>query len=50
MARQKVRVSRTRLLESALKVFEAYGSHKAILEVEYYGEVTPHVNIVNIAN
>jgi E3 ubiquitin-protein ligase TRIP12 len=37
--RQKVRISRERLLDSALKVMELYGKSKAILEVEYFGEV-----------
>jgi E3 ubiquitin-protein ligase TRIP12 len=34
----QVRVSRKRILESAMKVMETYASHKAQLEVEYYGE------------
>lgn len=37
--RQKVRISRARLLESAVKVMDLYGKSKAILEVEYFGEV-----------
>lgn len=37
--RQKVRVDRLRILDSAMKVMEMYGSHKAVLEVEYFGEV-----------
>jgi len=37
--RQKVRVYRHRILDSAMKVMEMYGSHKAVLEVEYFGEV-----------
>lgn len=37
--RQKVRISRARLLESAIKVMDLYGKSKAILEVEYFGEV-----------
>lgn len=37
--RQKVRVSRHRILDSAMKVMEMYGSHKAVIEVEYFGEV-----------
>ncbi|CAA2997565.1 E3 ubiquitin- ligase UPL3 [Olea europaea subsp. europaea] len=37
--RQKVRVSRNRILDSAAKVMEMYCSQKAILEVEYFGEV-----------
>lgn len=39
LQRQKVRVSRQRILESAAKVFELYAAHKAVLEVEYFGEV-----------
>ncbi|XP_076931834.1 E3 ubiquitin-protein ligase UPL3-like [Bidens hawaiensis] len=39
LQRQKVRVSRTRILESAAKVMEMYSSQKAVLEVEYFGEV-----------
>lgn len=38
-ARQKVRISRNRVLESALKVMEMYGSSRSILEVEYFEEV-----------
>lgn len=37
--RQKVRISRSRILESALKVLELYGSSPSILEVEYFEEV-----------
>lgn len=37
--RQKVRVSRNRILDSAVKVMELYCAHKAVLEVEYFGEV-----------
>ena len=37
--REKVRVSRERVLESAVKVMELYGAHRAVLEVEYFGEV-----------
>lgn len=37
--RQKVRISRTRILESALKVMELYGNSPSILEVEYFEEV-----------
>ena len=36
--RQKVRISRTRVLDSADKVMEMYSSHRAILEVEFFGE------------
>ncbi|XP_024534679.1 E3 ubiquitin-protein ligase UPL3 [Selaginella moellendorffii] len=39
LQRQKVRVSRTRILDSAAKVMELYSGHKAVLEVEYFGEV-----------
>ncbi|KAF2760194.1 hypothetical protein EJ05DRAFT_498159 [Pseudovirgaria hyperparasitica] len=39
MQRQKVRISRTRILESAIKVMELYGSSPSILEVEYFEEV-----------
>ncbi|KAK9803385.1 hypothetical protein WJX72_003423 [[Myrmecia] bisecta] len=38
MQRQKVRVSRKRILESAQKVMELYASHRAVLELEYFGE------------
>lgn len=39
LQRQKVRVSRNRILDSAAKVMELYAGHKAVLEVEYFGEV-----------
>ena len=39
LQRQKVRISRTRILESAVKVLELYGSSPSILEVEYFEEV-----------
>ena len=39
LQRQKVRISRTRILESAIKVMELYGSSPSILEVEYFEEV-----------
>ncbi|KAF2735829.1 hypothetical protein EJ04DRAFT_575809 [Polyplosphaeria fusca] len=39
LQRQKVRISRTRILESAMKVMELYGSSPSILEVEYFEEV-----------
>lgn len=39
LQRQKVRISRTRILESALKVMELYGSSPSVLEVEYFEEV-----------
>ncbi|CAK8990555.1 unnamed protein product, partial [Durusdinium trenchii] len=37
--RQKVRISRQRLLESAVKVMNLYSSGNALLEIEYVGEV-----------
>ncbi|KAG9312850.1 hypothetical protein JVU11DRAFT_6281 [Chiua virens] len=39
LQRQKVRISRKHILESAVKVFELYGSSSSILEVEYFEEV-----------
>ena len=39
LQRQKVRISRTRMLESAMKVMELYGESKSVLEVEYFEEV-----------
>lgn len=39
MQRQKVRIIRNRLLESAVKVMELYGSSQSLLEVEYFDEV-----------
>ncbi|ORY01005.1 hypothetical protein K493DRAFT_210243 [Basidiobolus meristosporus CBS 931.73] len=36
--RQKVRISRSRMLESAVKVMDLYGSQQSILEVEYFEE------------
>lgn len=39
LQRQKVRISRKHILESAIKVFELYGSSSSILEVEYFEEV-----------
>jgi E3 ubiquitin-protein ligase TRIP12 len=39
LQRQKVRVSRNRILDSAAKVMEMFSSQKAVLEVEYFGEV-----------
>ncbi|KAI1941985.1 Ubiquitin fusion degradation protein 4 [Ophidiomyces ophidiicola] len=39
LQRQKVRISRTRILESAMKVMELYGSSSSVLEVEYFEEV-----------
>ena len=37
--RQKVRISRVRILESALRVMDLYGTSPSILEVEYFDEV-----------
>lgn len=37
--RQKVRVPRARLLDSAFKVLELYGAGSAVLEIEYHEEV-----------
>nr|GFD14785.1 E3 ubiquitin-protein ligase UPL3-like [Tanacetum cinerariifolium] len=37
--RQKVRISRSRILESAIKVMELYGNSSSVLEVEYFEEV-----------
>ena len=39
LQRQKVRISRSKLLESALKVMDLYGASQSILEVEYFEEV-----------
>ncbi|KAK5113190.1 hypothetical protein LTR62_003526 [Meristemomyces frigidus] len=39
LQRQKVRISRNRILESAIKVMELYGGSQSILEVEYFEEV-----------
>ena len=39
LQRQKVRISRTRMLESAMKVMELYGGSSSVLEVEYFEEV-----------
>ncbi|KAK4049890.1 Ubiquitin fusion degradation protein 4 [Microbotryomycetes sp. JL221] len=39
LPRQKVRISRERILDSAIKVFELYGSSRASLEVEFFSEV-----------
>ena len=39
LQRQQVRISRNHILESAMKVFELYGSSSSILEVEYFEEV-----------
>ncbi|KAI7823580.1 hypothetical protein BC939DRAFT_451413 [Gamsiella multidivaricata] len=37
--RQKVRISRQKALESAVRVMDLYGAHQAMLEVEYFEEV-----------
>ncbi|RYO75506.1 hypothetical protein DL764_010389 [Monosporascus ibericus] len=39
LQRQKVRISRSKILESAIKVMELYGASQSILEVEYFEEV-----------
>lgn len=39
LQRQKVRISRSRILESAIKVMELYGASSSVLEVEYFEEV-----------
>ena len=39
LQRQKVRIARTRILESAVKVMELYGASPSVLEVEYFDEV-----------
>ncbi|KAJ5669766.1 hypothetical protein N7462_010836 [Penicillium macrosclerotiorum] len=39
LQRQKVRISRARILDSAIKVMELYGSSPSVLEVEYFEEV-----------
>ncbi|TMW58893.1 hypothetical protein Poli38472_007038 [Pythium oligandrum] len=39
LPRLKVRVSRGRLLQSAMKLFSIYGGKKAIIEIEFLGEV-----------
>ncbi|KDN53300.1 hypothetical protein K437DRAFT_219360 [Tilletiaria anomala UBC 951] len=39
LQRQKVRISRRRLLDSAVKIFDLYASNSSILEVEYFDEV-----------
>lgn len=39
LQRQKVRISRNRILDSAEKVLELYGSSSSMLEVEYFEEV-----------
>ncbi|KAK4666173.1 Ubiquitin fusion degradation protein 4 [Podospora pseudopauciseta] len=39
LQRQKVRIARPKILESAMKVMELYGASQSILEVEYFEEV-----------
>ncbi|KYK60645.1 HECT-domain-containing protein [Drechmeria coniospora] len=39
LQRQKVRISRLKMLESALKVMDLYGASQSVLEVEYFEEV-----------
>lgn len=39
IVRQKVRISRSQLLESCAKVLELYGTSNGILEVEYFDEI-----------
>ncbi|KAK8858675.1 hypothetical protein IAR55_002904 [Kwoniella newhampshirensis] len=39
LVRQKVRISRSQLLESCAKVLELYGTSSGILEVEYFDEI-----------
>ena len=39
LQRQKVRIARSRILESAVKVMELYGASPSVLEVEYFEEV-----------
>ena len=39
LQRQKVRIGRAKILESALKVMELYGASQSVLEVEYFEEV-----------
>ena len=39
LQRQKVRISRSRILESAIKVMELYGSSPSVLEIEYFEEI-----------
>ncbi|KAG1213610.1 Ubiquitin fusion degradation protein 4 [Rhizopus azygosporus] len=38
MERQKVRIVRTQMLESAIKIFDLFGSSPGVLEIEYVGE------------
>ena len=39
LPRQKLRITRSGLLESAIKVMDLYASNEASIEVEYFGEV-----------
>ena len=39
LQRQKVRISRSKMFESAIKVMDMYGSSPSMLEVEYFEEV-----------
>ncbi|KAK6908083.1 hypothetical protein I203_102084 [Kwoniella mangroviensis CBS 8507] len=39
LVRQKVRISRSQLLESCSKVLEIYGTSTGILEIEYFDEI-----------
>ncbi|WRT67885.1 uncharacterized protein IL334_004859 [Kwoniella shivajii] len=39
LVRQKVRISRSQLLESCAKVLELYGTSTGILEIEYFDEI-----------
>lgn len=39
LQRQKVRIARHKLLESAIKVMEIYGASPSVLEVEFFDEV-----------
>lgn len=39
LQRQKVRISRSKILESSIKVMDLYGASQSILEVEYFEEV-----------
>ena len=36
--REKIRVSRSKILPSAMRALQLYASHRSVLEVEYYGE------------
>ncbi|KAG1222299.1 hypothetical protein G6F68_020680 [Rhizopus microsporus] len=38
MERQKVRIVRSQMLESAIKIFDLFGSSPGVLEIEYVGE------------